>query len=229
MSFADDLEAEREREAKLAPDHGLVADYGFGFEGGGVGVHGADDGGRYDAYGNMDVNGTGYGNTNATADTYATGSAYGYSDANANITGTVNIQAQQPITNAITLQKSTQQPIISGLPSGGYNDPFYEDFEGHGSVFGYGDGEWNGSFDGSGSGNLGYGQRQNHSQSVGLGVGNRLGSFEQVQQLLHAQSLLQSQTQNQLHNQLNMPMSRCTSSRLLCCAWTDQDSVLSII
>lgn len=214
MSFADDLDTEHEQNVELGP--GNEPEYGFGFEGGGVGVHGADDGGRFDAYGV--ANGGAYCNADGCQAT----NMYGYYDAYSG-TCTANGHPNSALnTNVATRQKTNQQPIVSGLPGPAneeYCDPFYDGFEGAGNAlrYGVGDGEWNGSLGGSGIGNLTYGQRQLHSQGQGhgLGMGNGagLGSIEQVQQLLQVRNQLQ--LQNQLLGA--SPMSRCASHLLFIC------------
>ncbi|KAF8508947.1 hypothetical protein JB92DRAFT_558863 [Gautieria morchelliformis] len=111
--------AERERLAAIGHEQpGPLTEHGFGFEGGGMGAHNADDGNRFDAYGDMNGNGGTYGNADTNVDAFAAEDVYSYTDADANsviCTNNANAQAERSHEGERKSEKH-QQPIISGLP-----------------------------------------------------------------------------------------------------------------
>ena len=245
VSFADDLNASCERESELSPgqesESGPESEYGFGFEGGGVSVYGPDGGGGFDAYGTSSRDGEAYND----GDAYHASNLYGYSDADATVTGTdtgnaktMNAKATSNANraasanpnaptnvNAAAMQKMSQQPIVSGLPgpaSEGYSDPFYEGFEGDGNAFSqndFGCGLGNGK--GEWVGNYGasesgnLGYGQRQLLNQGLGIG--MGSGPGLGTAEQVQHLLQVRNQLQFQNQLlnAAPMAHCTSFRFI--------------
>ncbi|KAF8508953.1 hypothetical protein JB92DRAFT_3120373 [Gautieria morchelliformis] len=113
------MNGERERLAAIGHEQpGPLTEHGFGFEGGGMGAHNADDGNRFDAYGDMNGNGGTYGNADTNVDAFAAEDVYSYTDADANsviCTNNANAQAERSHEGERKSEKH-QQPIISGLP-----------------------------------------------------------------------------------------------------------------
>ncbi|KAF8475416.1 hypothetical protein JB92DRAFT_3102528 [Gautieria morchelliformis] len=119
VSLADDLDAKRERLAAIGHEQpGPLTEHGFGFEGGGMGAHDADDGNRFDAYGDMNVNGDTYGHADTNVYAFTAEDAYSYTDADADsviCTKNANAQSERSHERERKSEKH-QRPIISGLP-----------------------------------------------------------------------------------------------------------------